>query len=247
MVGVACFDFDFLFIFFSDISKIEMISQCILFFIAGYETTASALTLTIHNMMVHPEIQERVYEEIEKVLQELAKEHNEADLPESLLELVNLDNLSQFKLLGAVLDETLRLYAPANFLERTCTNDVTIESSDGKTKIDFKKGDLVHMPVYVVHRDERYFPEPSKFDPERFLGEREKEHHRYSYIPFGAGPRNCVARTFALLEAKLALLHCIYNYRFAVSSKTSIPPNLLIQGGFVSPKNCFATIEKRRH
>ena len=224
-----------------------MISQCVLFFLAGYETTASALTMAIYHMIVYPDIQERVHEEIVKTVQMLKEKKSIADDgdEDKITTIVTLDDLQHFKLLGACLDETLRLYAPANFIERTAVNDVKIESADGKYCIEFRKDDLVHIPVYAVHRDERYFKDPEKFDPERFLGEREKEHHRYSYIPFGAGPRNCVAKTFALMEAKMALIHALYNFKFSASSKTAIPFKMRNQGGIVTPKDCFAAIERR--
>jgi len=224
-----------------------MVAQCVVFFLAGYETTASALTLTIHHMMIHPEIQDRVYEEIQTVLAELEAENTDPEDTRKGLQLVTLDNLNRFELLGACFDETLRVYAPANFIERTALEDITVETEDKKHRLEIKKGELIHMPVYGTHRDERFWVDADKFDPDRFLGERNKEHHKYSYIPFGAGPRNCVARSFAKLEARMALVHCLYNFKFSVGPKTSIPPKFLNQGGLFSPKEVFTTIERRNH
>src|SRR5699024_2527852 len=94
-----------------------------------------------------------------------------------------------------------RLCPPAGMTERRVGRDYRLETSDGKVRIDLKKDDMVQFPIYHLHHNEKYFPEPEQFMPERFVGE--PTHHKYAYIPFGAGPRNCVARSLALLEAKL--------------------------------------------
>jgi cytochrome P450 len=119
--------------------------------------------------------------------------------------------------LDAVISETLRIFPPATALERSASEDIVL----GSEQIKVNKGDIIHVPVYALHRDPENFPEPESFKPERFLAEN-RSHHPYSYLPFGAGPRNCVARRLALMEAKLALLYSVYNFKFSATQKTDV-------------------------
>ena len=89
---------------------------------------------------------------------------------------------------------------------------------EGRSQVIIKKGVLVHIPVYAMHRHPEFFPEPDSFKPERIL----PDHHPYAYMPLGAGPKNCVAPRLALMEAKLALLHTVYHYKFSCSNKTKV-------------------------
>src|SRR5258705_6101998 len=84
--------------------------------------------------------------------------------------------------------ETLRLHGPAPKSTRICTKDYQIP---GTNKI-IQKGTMVTFPSFAIHRDERYFPNPSKFDPERFSPEEKSKRSPYVYLPFGHGPRNCI-------------------------------------------------------
>src|SRR5699024_7009125 len=102
----------------------------------------------------------------------------------------------------------------------TASKDIVLQNEDGSVRINLKKGDVVHIPIYSMHRDVEQWPEPEEFKPERFIGE--STFHKYSYLPFGAGPRNCVARSLALLEAKLALLHTVRRYKFSRGEKTKV-------------------------
>ncbi|XP_037094220.1 probable cytochrome P450 6a14 [Pollicipes pollicipes] len=103
--------------------------------------------------------------------------------------------------LDRVLSETLRLYSPATRLERECTKDYTLPG----TNVHLPKGTLVQIPVLVLHRDPDHYPDPLRFDPDRFLPEEREKRHPCAYLPFGQGPRNCIAMRFALFEAKVAL------------------------------------------
>ncbi len=84
-----------------------------------------------------------------------------------------------------MVSETLRYFPPAS-LERTASRDIVLQNEDGSASLDLKKGDIVHMPVYAIHRDENW-PDPEVFDPSRFIGP--PQYHKYSYLPFGQGPR----------------------------------------------------------
>ncbi|XP_068240579.1 cytochrome P450 3A19-like [Palaemon carinicauda] len=99
------------------------------------------------------------------------------------------------------LTETLRKYPPAPMLERICSKDYRIPGTD----LTVPKALSVQVPVYAIHHDEKFWPEPEVFKPERFLPENKNDLTNYTYMPFGLGPRNCLAMRFAQMEAKVAL------------------------------------------
>src|SRR5699024_1380383 len=130
-----------------------------------------------------------------------------------------IESLSRFEYLNAVVNESLRIYSPGLLTERQASKDITLQTEDGRVRIDLKKGDIVLLPIYSMHRDPDQFPAPEVFRPERFIGE--PNHHESCYIPFGSGPRNCVAKSLALMEVKFATLHTIRQYKLSACSKTT--------------------------
>lgn len=96
---------------------------------------------------------------------------------------------------------------------------------DGRS-YDFKVGDMVWIPIYGLHRDEKYYPDPEKFDPERFSAENRKNINPNAYLPFGVGQRACIGSRFALMETKAILYSLLSAFTFEVSEKTQIPLRL---------------------
>ena len=107
----------------------------------------------------------------------------------------------------ACFQEAMRLYPPAWVLEREAIAD---DELDGYR---IPKGSTVIFPVFLIHRDPRWWPEPEVFDPTRFLGERAARSHRGAYLPFGAGPRTCIGAQFAMWEAQLVLATLLQKFR----------------------------------
>lgn len=137
-------------------------------------------------LALHPKAQEKLYEEIVTITEQLSKERG-PEAAANVVELITFEDLPKFAYLSAVIDETLRIYAPATATERQASEDMTLQSANHT--IHIKKGDVVHIPIYSMHRSEENFPEPEEFRPERFLADN-MAHHKYSYLPFGHGPRN---------------------------------------------------------
>jgi cytochrome P450 len=153
--------------------------------LAGHDTTAAGLVWTWYLLARHPEVAARVVEEIDQVLGD--RTATAADVP-------------QLRYTEMVLKESLRMYPPAiGTFNRQAITDVEIGG------YLLKKGALVHILSYVLHHDERWFPEPERFDPERFAPGRVEAIPPYAYVPFGAGPRVCIGNTFAMLEMTLIL------------------------------------------
>lgn len=135
-------------------------------------------------MATHPQVQEKVYEEIVQVLAKLEEEAPPGSSHDPV-DLISIDSLSRFQYLNAVINESLRLYPPATFTEQEASKDIILQTADGRV-IEVKCGDVLHFPIYSMHKDGEQFPEPDSFKPKRFLT---NTFHKYSFLPFGQGPR----------------------------------------------------------
>lgn len=206
----------------------EALAQCIFFFLAGQQKAANAIGCTLYLLAIHQEVQDRLRKEVD----ECCAIHG--DRP-------GLDTITNLKYLHCVVSETLRLYPPVTRLERAPSEDYTL----GDTGVKVTKSDLVVVPVYAMQHDPQYFPEPSNFDPERFNDENMGSIQPYTYLPFGAGPRNCIAISFTLQAMKLAIFHAIRNVQVVRTANTKVP--LVFQNGFrpLTAENITLGIRKR--
>lgn len=233
--------------------------------IAGFDTTATLINLACYYLALNPDKQDLAYEEIISKIKELDIADWKSRGNEILKEIPFEWYSNKFDYLNAITSETLRMTPPAPFLERRAENDCTLSYGNNE-KIEFKKGDMVQIPVWFLHYSERHFSQPELFLPERFLKENIDKIHKYAYLPFGSGPRVCVAKSLALMEAKIALVWLIKNFKFYKCAETLvICPNLLYkiifltkknfsskvplqffhQGGVLSPKSVNLLVEKR--
>jgi cytochrome P450 len=160
--------------------------------LAGHETTANLLTWTFYLLSRHPDIARRLGAEVRDVLGDRTPAL--ADLP-------------RLPLTKAILEESMRLYPPVWAVERRAVGDDTIAG------YDVKKGAIVGICTYVLHRHPQHWENPEGFDPERFLPGRSEGRHRYAYIPFGAGPRMCIGNAMALMEAQIVLAMIAQRHR----------------------------------
>jgi len=181
----------------------EITDQGNLFLIAGYETTGNCLAYTCFLISTHSAVEEAVLREIDQVLNGRS---------------VQYDDLPKFKYLEAVINESLRLYPPAPRCTRVCTQDTVLGG------YHISKGTHILIPVYAVHRDPKYWPEPEEFKPERFLDTHTR--HPCAHIPFGAGRHMCIGFKFALEELKLTLVSIFQRFTFRITSQTRVPLRL---------------------
>ncbi|XP_064481844.1 cytochrome P450 3A2-like [Ornithodoros turicata] len=186
------------------LTESEAIAQCVLFFFASMETTSSVISYTLYLLALHPEIQDKLREEVNECF---AKNDNRPPF----------EVVHKQKYLNAVISESLRLFPPGIRVERTAIEPYTIDG------ITVQKDCIVCIPVYAMHHDPQYFPDPEKFDPERFSEENASSIRPYTYLPFGAGPRNCVGMRLALHVVKLCLMHAIHCAKFVRTPKTQVP------------------------
>lgn len=151
-----------------------LVSLCIMFFAAGFETSASTISFTIFEFAKNPEIQRKAMEEVDEFL----RRHKNK---------LNYECVNELPYLKACIYETLRRYPVIGVLTREVMD--TYQFSTG-LRVD--KGVRVHIPVYHMHHNPDYFPEPEKYKPERFLPENKNDLKPYTYFPFGEGPRICI-------------------------------------------------------
>ena len=117
--------------------------------------------------------------------------------------------------------ETLRYWPPAVILDRECVKPYVIQPENKHEKpIHLNKGDIVWFPTIGVQRDEKYYPNPDVFDPERFNDENKSNIDPYTYVPFGLGPRNCIGSRFALVKSKIFFYHILSKFTLVPTSKT---------------------------
>ncbi|XP_068941481.1 cytochrome P450 3A4-like [Petaurus breviceps papuanus] len=189
-----------------DLSDEEVLAQSIIFLFAGYETTSSVLSFLFYQLATHPEIQKKLQEEIDAVLPSR--------------EAVTYDALVQMEYLDMVIHENLRLFPIAGRIERVAKKTVEING------VKIPKGTVVMASPFVLHRDPDYWPEPEEFRPERFSKENKESMNPYTYLPFGAGPRNCIGMRFALMSMKVATSRLLQEFSFRTCKETQVPLKL---------------------
>lgn len=163
------------------------------FMFEGHDTTAVSLCWTLFLIGSDPEVQRKLDEEIEDVF---LSDKTRA---------ITTDDLSRLKYLECCIKESLRLYPSVPAIAREATQDFKLKS------YTIPKGATLHLFLYALHRNEEQFPQPEVFRPERFLSNR--RFSPYAYVPFSAGPRNCIGQRFAMTEQKIVIANLLRNYR----------------------------------
>ncbi|XP_053962930.1 probable cytochrome P450 6u1 [Anastrepha ludens] len=188
------------------LSDEEIAAQAFSFILMGLETCNSAMTFCLYELALQPELQRRVREEICGVLK-----GNENGMDKMKLEEMNL--------LKQCLYETLRKHTPYAFLLRNTNKDYEVPNSIFMLRTD---NHLV-IPIAAIHRDPELYPEPNKFDPERFSKENVQRRHPMAFLPFGVGRRYCLAQKFAEMQMLVGLATLLRHYSFSPCRETPIP------------------------
>ncbi|XP_047108830.1 cytochrome P450 4c3 [Schistocerca piceifrons] len=164
------------------------------FMFEGHDTTSAAICWSLYLIGSHPDVQEKVVAELEEIFAG-------SDRRPTMRDLVSM------RYLECCIKEALRLYPSVPLLARQLTEDVQLGS------YQVPAGTTALVVTYMLHRDPRCFPQPERFLPERFLPENSTGRHPYAYIPFSAGPRNCIGQKFAILEEKAVISTVLRHYR----------------------------------
>ncbi|EAT44915.1 AAEL003748-PA [Aedes aegypti] len=185
----------------------ELTAQAVIFFAAGFDTTSTLLSFTLMELAIHPEIQDRLFEEIKSVQRSDS--------------VISYEQIQSLEYLDAVISESLRKWPPLTATDRKCTKDyLMVDPEDGSPMFSIEEGYSVWVPIYCFHHDPKYFPNPEKFDPDRFNRVNRHQLNPAAYMPFGVGPRNCIGSRFALMSAKMILLRLLRSFRVEVCPKT---------------------------
>ncbi|XP_010832278.1 PREDICTED: docosahexaenoic acid omega-hydroxylase CYP4F3-like isoform X2 [Bison bison bison] len=163
---------------------------------SGHDTTASGLSWVLYNLAKHPEYQERCRQEV----QELLKDRESKE--------IEWDDLAQLPFLTMCIKESLRLHPPVTVISRSCTQDITLP--DGRV---IPKGVICLISIFGTHHNPYVWPDPEVYDPLRFKPENIKGRSPLAFIPFSAGPRNCIGQTFAMTEMKVVLALTLLRFR----------------------------------
>jgi len=193
------------------ITEDEIVAHEFIFILAGYETTAAALNFTTYLLACHPEVQARLQQEIDDCLGPEGKP--------------TYDSVTELEYLDMVLCESMRVYPPIPLhIGRWASKTTTI---CGKT---IPQGTGVLAAVWSLHHDPAFWSDPWRFDPERFAPANRDNIIEMTYMPFGDGPRNCIGRRFALMEAKMALVEVFRKFTVTTSDQTPSPLPLRNKG-----------------
>jgi cytochrome P450 len=193
-------------------------------FLAGHETTANALAWTWYLLARHPEVEAKLHAEIDAVL------GGGSRLP-------TVEDLPALRYTEMVLSESMRLYPPAWTVGRLAVRDYAVRD------YVIPAGSLVLISQYVLHRDPRFWPDPLRFDPERFTPEAKESRPQYSYFPFGAGARRCIGEGFAWMEGTLLIATVASRWRMRLVANHPVVEHPRIT---LRPKHGIRmTLEKR--
>lgn len=172
----------------------EITAQSFIFFVAGFETSSTTMVNCLFELARNPEIQDKLRSEILKVC-------GEGNL--------TYESVSSVEYLNMVIDETLRKHPVVDALMRTSNQSYPVPNSD----LRIPEGTLTFIPVHALHHDPEYYPDPDRFDPERFNAVNRNSRHPFVYLPFGEGPRNCIGMRFGLMQTRVGLITVLRSFR----------------------------------
>ncbi|KAK0089207.1 hypothetical protein PV326_004555 [Microctonus aethiopoides] len=187
----------------------NLVAQTAVFFTGGFETSSTTLSFTLYELTLHSEVQSKLRNEILKGLKQTNGQ-------------ITYDLIMSLRYLDMVVAETLRKYPPLPFLDRMAHADYKVPNSD----LIIEKGMPILISVTGTHYNPEYFPDPDKFDPERFSEENKKLRNSCVYFPFGEGPHTCIGMRIGLLQTKLGVIKLLTKYEFTPCKDTLIPMRL---------------------
>jgi cytochrome P450 len=191
----------------SGMNDTQLRDEVITIFLAGYETTANALTWTWYLLSQNPDAEAKLHAELDTILGSRSP---------------TLEDFTTLRYTRMVISESIRLYPPAWAMGRRAQTDIEIAG------YRLPKGSSFFMTQYLMHRNPQYFPEPLHFDPERFSPENEARRPRFAYFPFGGGKRQCIGESFAWTELVLVLATLAQRWKLRLAPGQIAEPQPLI-------------------
>lgn len=164
------------------VNKELLAAQCTLIFAAGFETTSSTINFLLYELAKSKTAQEQVIKEVDAYLAKFNCD-------------IEYECVNEMPYTEACIKEALRLHPVLGVITREVMDEYKLP-----TGLQLRKGDRIHIPIYHIHRNPKYFPDPTEFRPERFLGEEKKKVKPYTFMPFGEGPRVCIGKYYLFLK-----------------------------------------------
>jgi cytochrome P450 family 6 len=217
----------------------ELAAQCFIFFLAGFETSSTTMTFALYELAMQPEIQDKLRDKINEAI---AENDGKVDY-DCLLSIKYLDQvinggLEQRRWFFALqlislflVVETLRKYPPLDFTFRTAATDYKVPG----TEFVIPKDTFTMIPMLAIQKDPEYYPDPEKFDPDRFTDENMNKRDPFTFMPFGEGPRICIGLRFGMMQTRIGLISILRHFRISPSAKTPIPMKMRPDSGTLSP------------
>jgi cytochrome P450 len=181
----------------------ELIDQLSIIFLAGHETSASALTWSLYLVAQCVHMQDAIYNEVNSVMQD---------------GIIAYENVKQLKMTSNLFEEALRLYPPVSFFPREAMTEMEMRNKK------IKKGDMIVVSPWLLHRNANYWQEAHTFNPDRFEDETQKDTIKNCYMPFGKGQRICIGAGFARQEASLVLAYLLYHFKVSIKTDHNVEP-----------------------
>ncbi|XP_043598294.1 cytochrome P450 9e2-like [Bombus pyrosoma] len=185
-----------------------IVAHALSFFLDGTETSSLTLNYIGYDLAVHPDVQEKLRNEV------MSKIEKHGGL--------TYEALKEMTYMNQVISESQRCHTVAGFMSKTCTEDFVLQGSDGLT-YRAKPGVHIIIPAEGLQCDPKYWIDPEVFDPERFNEERKQTVEKMTFLPFGEGPRICVGMRMAMLQMKACLANLLRNYKLELSPRTQVP------------------------
>nr|XP_029709781.1 probable cytochrome P450 308a1 [Aedes albopictus] len=210
-----------------DVNSNEIVGHSVTFLTEGFETSSTLMCYFLYELAANQHIQDRVLNEIDCVL----KEYDGKVTDEAVNKLVYMER---------AMNETLRLHSPVFALTKVCTKEYELPpqySDDVGKRIRMQPGMSAIIPVNSIHYNPDIYPDPYRFDPDRFLDENRKARHRYSFLAFGEGPRICLGMKFGLNQSKIGMATLLNKYRVVPSDKQELPLEISRKSFLLSAKH----------
>ncbi|KAF5286988.1 hypothetical protein FQA39_LY16102 [Lamprigera yunnana] len=209
-------------------------SQAMLFFFAGFDTVSNTINFMAYELAINVDVQERLQKEVDETF----SENNDN---------ITYEALTKMKYMDMVITESLRKWTPPVNIIRVCNKPYTVEAVGDEPSVHLKKGAIVWIPIHASHRNPEIYPNPDRFDPERFSDENKSTMHPYSFFSFGVGPRMCIGNRFALMEIKLLFSYMLRTFNIVVNDKTVTPIKICPKSHRVIAKYpIWLNLERRR-
>ncbi|XP_058790665.1 probable cytochrome P450 6a23 [Phymastichus coffea] len=188
------------------------------FLSAGYADSSSTLAYYLYELAMNKSIQDKARAEIRSILDK---------------NVLSYDVLQKLTYCNQIMKETERKYPVAGIGMRVATKPFNVPD----TNITIPRGMRVFIPIYAIHHDERYYPDPEVFDPDRFTDESRAQRPRYSFLPFGEGSRQCIGYKFAEMLIGIGIVSLLQNFEFSICEQTQIPIEFNEYKNTLHPKN----------